>query len=163
MPFSSRLRKAGVLLVVVILVGLSITFGLRKTVTLEIDGESQTMTTYALTMAELLHAQDVHLSPLDDLSPPLETWLKNGEHIKLMRSIPVQILANGQLRSLYSAERVPSSLLLDAGAKCAKWRSGAFKWSGYRSLPALPCKCQIGISSNYPNGHIFSDIRWNKI
>jgi uncharacterized protein YabE (DUF348 family) len=115
MPFSSRLRKVGALLVVIILVGLSITFGLRKTVTLEIDGKSQAMTTYALTVAELLHAQDVPLSPLDDLSPSLDTWLKNGERIKLMRSIPVQILASGQLRSLYSAERVPSSLLMDAG------------------------------------------------
>jgi uncharacterized protein YabE (DUF348 family) len=115
MHVSSPLRKTGLLLVVVILLGLSITLGLRKTVTLEIDGKPQTVTTYSFTVADFLHAQDIPLSPLDDLSPSQDTWLKNGIRITLIRSVPVQVLANGQFRSLYSAERIPSRLLIEAG------------------------------------------------
>jgi uncharacterized protein YabE (DUF348 family) len=115
MPVTSPPRKAGIFLLLVILVGFSIVVGLRKTVTIDIDGQSRSVTTYALTVGNLLYSLDIPLSPLDDLSPLQDTWLKNNAQITLIRSIPVQILAGGQLRSLYSAERNPSKLLIDAG------------------------------------------------
>jgi len=115
MPVTSPPRKVGIVLLFVILVGFSIVVGLRKTVTIDIDGQSRTVTTYALTVGNLLHSLDIPLSPLDDLSPSQDSWLKNGAQITLIHSIPVQILAGGQLRSLYSAERNPSRLLKEAG------------------------------------------------
>ncbi len=56
MPVTSPPRKAGIVLLLFILVGFSIVVGLRKTVTIVIDGQSRTVTTYALTVGNLLHS-----------------------------------------------------------------------------------------------------------
>jgi resuscitation-promoting factor RpfB len=111
----SRSRKAVILLVVILLIGIALVLGLRKTVTVHVDGQSQTVTTYAFTVGNLFHVLEITLSPLDELSPTLDSWLKNGDQITLIHAIPVQILADGQLRSLYSADRTPESLFTSAG------------------------------------------------
>ncbi len=60
----------GILLAVIILLSIALILGLRKTVTLSIDGRSTQITTYAFKVGDLLHSQDIPLSPLDQLSPP---------------------------------------------------------------------------------------------
>jgi uncharacterized protein YabE (DUF348 family) len=69
MSILRRFRLALILLGVILLVSLSLALGLRKSVTLIVDGQSRHLTTYAFTVGSLLHAQDVRLSPLDELSP----------------------------------------------------------------------------------------------
>jgi uncharacterized protein YabE (DUF348 family) len=49
------------------------------------------------------------------LSPPKDAWLKNGNRVTLLRAIPVQILADGNMVSVYSADRTPSNLIAQAG------------------------------------------------
>ena len=115
MSITPRLRTAVILLAVILVVSITLALGLRKTVTLSIDGQSQTITTYAFTVGNLFHALDIPLSPVDELSPSIDAWLKKGDQINLIRAIPVQILAGEQIRSLYSADRTPSSLFAEAG------------------------------------------------
>ncbi len=115
MTFPPRVRIILVGLVVLVAVSLALVLGLRKTVTLSVDGEVRTVTSYAFKVAGLLHNQHIPRSPFDKLSPPLEAWIKNGATITLVRAIPVQILADGKLTSLYSSERVPSALLEQSG------------------------------------------------
>jgi resuscitation-promoting factor RpfB len=115
MTISPRLRKGAILLAVILIVIFSLIFGLRKTVTLTVNGQSQTIETYAFTVGNLLHNRDIPLSPLDALFPSQNTWLKNGDQITVIRAIPIQIYAYGQLRYLYSADRTPSSLFTQAG------------------------------------------------
>jgi uncharacterized protein YabE (DUF348 family) len=115
MSIPSHLRKAGILLAVILLVCIALVLGLRKTVTLTIDGQSSHLTTYAFQVGDLLHAMEIPLSPLDELSPSQDTWLKNGGQITLVHAIPVQILSDGQITSLYSTDRTPSSLLSQSG------------------------------------------------
>jgi uncharacterized protein YabE (DUF348 family) len=95
-------------LVIVVLVAL---VALRKTVTLTIDGSSQQVTTYALRVSDLFHSQGVSLSPQDRLTPDLDTLLKSSQEVVLLHAIPVQILADGVLKSVNSPERLPASLL----------------------------------------------------
>jgi hypothetical protein len=114
MSITPRLRTAVILLAVILVVSITLALGLRK-LTLSIDGQSQTVTTYAFTVGNLFHALDIPLSPVDELSPSIDAWLKNGDQIILIRAIPVQILAGEQIRSLYSADRTPSSLFAEAG------------------------------------------------
>src|SRR4030065_1336785 len=114
MKFPNPPRRSAILLAVILLAGVALTLGLRKTITLSIDGQSRRLTTYAFTVGNLLHALDVPLSPLDDLSPPTDAWLKNGDQITLLHAIPIQILADGEISSIFSAERVPSRLLSQA-------------------------------------------------
>src|SRR4030042_82704 len=115
MSIPYRLRKAGILLALILIICLALALGLRKTVTLNIDGQSQSVTTYAFTVGSLLHIMDISVSPLDEHSRAHDTWLKNGDQITLVHAIPVQILADGQIRSLYSPDRIPSNLLTAVG------------------------------------------------
>jgi uncharacterized protein YabE (DUF348 family) len=117
MPPASLLRKVVLPLAVIILVGLAIIFGIRKTVTLNIDGISRPITTYDLTVGSLLHSHQISLSPSDELSPSQDAWLKNGETITLSRAIPVQVWVDGEINSLYSTDRLPSLLLTQAGVQ----------------------------------------------
>jgi resuscitation-promoting factor RpfB len=119
MSFPHRLRLAAILLGVILLVSAGLILGLRKTVTLTVDGQSHRFTTYALKVGNLLHDQDIRLSPSDDLSPTLGSWLRNGEQITLRHAIPVQILADGKLINLFSPDHTPSSLLSQAGVEIA--------------------------------------------
>ncbi len=115
--FVHRHRYALIVLALVILVGLAGSIGLRKTVTLSIDGQARRLTTYAIRVADLLGSQGVALSPQDSLDPALSSWLKNGQVITLRHAIPVQILADGKISSIFSAERVPEGLLSQAGLR----------------------------------------------
>ncbi len=115
MSATRTVRLALTLLVVTVLLSIALALGLRKTVTLNIDGQSRRITTYAFNVGSLLHQQDIPLSPQDELSPLPDAWLKNGSLITLLRAIPVQILADGKITSIYSANRIPSTLFTQAG------------------------------------------------
>ncbi len=112
-----KLRIFFIVLGVLLIVSLAGFFGLRKTVTLRVDGSSRTLTTYAIRVSDLLAHQRIAVSPSDLLSPALGAWLKNGATVSLMRAVPVQLFADGRLTSLFSAERLPAKLLSQAGIK----------------------------------------------
>jgi len=119
MSHTVRTRLLVSLLAVILLLIVGLGLGLRKTVTLTVDGESSHLTTYAFKVGDLLHSLDIPLSSEDELKPSLNAWLKNGDQISLLRSIPVQILSDGKLTSLYSPNRTPSTLLTQAGLSLA--------------------------------------------
>ena len=99
----------------VILVGLSLAVGLRKTITLTVNGQSRPVTTYALTTGGLLRLEGVPLSEQDALDPPVNNWLKNHQTVKLVRAVPIQIWADNQIQSFTSPQRLPEKLLDEAG------------------------------------------------
>lgn len=111
-----KLRKILTLVLATLAVlGASLAIGLRKTVTLSIDGQSRRLTTYALKVGGLLRSEAVPLGEQDELNPPLEAWLKAGQTISLSRAIPVLIWADGELLSFTSPRRTPAELLAQAG------------------------------------------------
>jgi uncharacterized protein YabE (DUF348 family) len=89
--------------------------GLNKRVTLVVDGQTTTHTTYALTVGGLLDKLNIPLAPEDELQPGVETWLREGTVITLHHAVPVQIYADDVLYQLISAQRLPASLLAAAG------------------------------------------------
>jgi uncharacterized protein YabE (DUF348 family) len=109
-----KLRYPALLLTLVILLGLGLFLGLHKSVTLSVDGESQVLSTYSLKVGDLLRSQAVTLSPQDQLTPSQDAWLKNGQTVTLVHAIPVQVLADGDITSIYSPARTPSDLLTQA-------------------------------------------------
>jgi resuscitation-promoting factor RpfB len=110
-----KLRLPLILLIGILIIGVILTLGLRKTVTFDIDGSTQQVTTYALRVSDLLYSQGIALSPEDNLSPSLDTWLKNKQVITLVHAIPVQIFADGKISSILSSKREPAELLTEAG------------------------------------------------
>ncbi len=115
MVLKPRLRLILIVLAIVALVSLAAFFGLRKSVTLRVDGSSRTLTTYALRVTDLLVSQGIAVAQSDKITPGLNAWLKNRATVTLVRAIPVQVLADGVVSSILSAERSPSALLLQAG------------------------------------------------
>ena len=115
--YRSKFRYLAILLALSILVSLGLILGLRKTVTLSVDGQSFRITTYAIKVGDFLKSQAISLSTDDELSPSQSAWLKNGVTISVIHAIPVQIFADGVIYSLNSPDRLPSSLLAQAGVK----------------------------------------------
>jgi len=94
----------------VIILGIALALGFRKSITLTVDGQTRTLSTYALTVSGLLQAENIPLGEGDFLDPPLSSWLKHQHTVTLIRAIPVQIWADGQLISFTSSERLPQRL-----------------------------------------------------
>ena len=115
--YRSKFRYLAILLALSILVSLGLILGLRKTVTLSVDGQSFRITTYAIKVGDFLKSQAISLSTDDELSPSQSAWLKNGVTISVIHAIPVQIFADGVIYSLNRPDRLPSSLLAQAGVK----------------------------------------------
>ncbi len=114
------LRKYRLIFIIfgsLVITGLLLAFGLHKNVTLSVDGATRQVSTYAFRVSDLLYNQHVALSPDDRLSPALGTWLENDMEVSIVRAIPVQVMVDGTLTSLTSAERIPSALLEQAGVK----------------------------------------------
>jgi uncharacterized protein YabE (DUF348 family) len=110
-----KLRRFALIFILIILLSAALFLGLRKTVTLIVDGKSQVITTYAFRVADLLRSQGIALSPEDSLTPSQSTWLKRADTVSLVHAIPIQILADGKISAFYSAVHTPSSLLEQAG------------------------------------------------
>ncbi len=114
-PLLRKYRYPVILLAVIALLSVALLLGLRKNVTLSIDGESRQLVTYAFKVDDLLRSKDIPLSAQDQLTPTLNTWLKNGQTISLLHAIPVQVMADGKVVSMISPERIPSNLVAQAG------------------------------------------------
>ena len=117
--FLRKFRFPIILLTVLVLLSVTLLLGLRKTVTLSIDGASRQLTTYAFKVGDLLYSQGIPLSAQDQLVPSQDAWLKNRQTITLLHGIPVQVLADGKLASIISAGRTASSLIAQAGLTLA--------------------------------------------
>ena len=141
--YRSKYRYLAIALASVILISLALILGLRKTVTLSVDGHSLRLTTYALKVGDLLYSQAISLSPQDALSPSQAAWLKNGVTISLLRAIPVQILADGVIYSLISPERSPSGLLAEAGVHALPGDLLLSNGQPVEFKPILPARCSI--------------------
>jgi len=128
-----KLRKIlliGLAVLAVLALGLGI--GLRKTVVLIIDGQPHTLTTYALTVGDLLRIHEIPLGEQDSIIPPVERWLRQDQTVTLVRAVPVQIWADNRMVTLVSPERLPENLLAQAGLVM---NTGDQLWSNGRLYP----------------------------
>lgn len=97
---------AGVLLLVM---------GMRKDITLVLNGEPRQVSTYALTVRGALRSEDLALSEQDRLVPSPGAWLKDGDTVYLRRASKIEIQADGKMITLQSAASRPENVLLEAG------------------------------------------------
>ncbi len=93
--------------------------GLRRTVTIVVNGQPQTVTTRALTVSSVIASARIPLTPEDRVQPDRNKLVGWNTTIHLEQAHPVTILdeVTGQTISLRSAERTPASLLQQAGIK----------------------------------------------
>lgn len=111
-----KIRSLFALAVVMVLAGLALIAGeLHKTVQLEINGNTRTVNTWALTTGGLLRLQGIVLAPADRLAPEAATWLHEHSTIRIQRAYPVNLLVDGRYRQLTTPERLPENILAEAG------------------------------------------------
>lgn len=90
-------------------------YAARKPVTLQVNGEVRQLHTPALTVADLLQQTGFDYREGDEISPGLATLLLPDQTVALDQAAWVFVRAGGQVRQLWSAERVPALLLDLAG------------------------------------------------
>lgn len=116
---------------------------LHKEVTLVIDGQSQQISTFALTVGGMLQSTKVSLGPQDKLEPPAGKWLQDGDTVTLNRALPVQVLADGRVYHLLTAERLPKNLLTQAGILLGE--EDRLLWQGSPIEPEFLLPRQAGV------------------
>lgn len=108
------LQKIGAGLLAVLGIALLV-LSLHKDITLVIDGESQEISTYALTVGGVLKDQDLIISDDARVFPPPGRLLWGQETIYLSTASQIEIQADGEVVTLETAERHPENVLLQAG------------------------------------------------
>jgi len=83
----------------------------HKTITLVVNGESQTLTTYAFTVKGLLIKQGISIKEEDSLTPSLAHWLREGESVQLEKAAQFLLTVDGEEYTLLTAERLPADIL----------------------------------------------------
>jgi uncharacterized protein YabE (DUF348 family) len=84
------------------LVGGSLAFFLaQKSVTLTVDGQVQTVGTYAATVAEMLDEEGLEPAEHDVLLPRAEQALADGDAVVLSRARPLELTVDGVSREVY--------------------------------------------------------------
>jgi uncharacterized protein YabE (DUF348 family) len=111
----NRLRLAALALVTwgVVLIILSA----RKEVSLRVDEDSTTLTTYAWTVKGLIRAHGMDLIPEDRVAPHPSRWLKKGQTVEISRARPIRVSADGEHKLVTTAERKPANILRQAGIR----------------------------------------------
>jgi len=94
---------------------LLIILSLQKTVFLVVNGKTEEINTYALTVKSLLKSQDLFLTENERISPEPGTLLWGGELIILDIANSIEITVDGDVDSILTAERRPENILLDQG------------------------------------------------
>jgi len=109
----NQLRLAALALVIwgIIL----IIFTARKEITLALNGDAQTFTTYAWTVKGLVRAQRLDLGPKDRINPHPSRWLKEGQRIEITRARQTNVLIDGKRSIVTTPERKPANILLQSG------------------------------------------------
>ncbi len=90
-------------------------FGVRKTITLSLDGERHELTTYAFTVGQALRIANVSVGPADVVIPGLDHWLGDGDWVQVTRAAQVFIWAEGEAQYTLTTNRHPANLLAQAG------------------------------------------------
>ncbi|MDK2902316.1 MAG: hypothetical protein PWQ93_235 [Clostridiales bacterium] len=103
------------LIVAVIATAGSIHEVLAKDVTVMVDGRKASIATKEDTVEQLLKAYDIILGPADKVVPALDTTLKDGMDISVIRATLVRVNDNGHIKTIYTTASSVNDMLKEAG------------------------------------------------
>lgn len=107
-----------ILLGVLLTLSVTITLiGMRKTVTINLDGKEMKVVTFKSTVSKVLQSEKIVVGPKDKASPELDQKIKNGDIINIKKAVDVYVQVDGKNLSLKSAEDNVKDLLLAEGIK----------------------------------------------
>ncbi len=130
--------------ILLVAIGICLLFlSLHQAVTIQIDGESKTISSFALTPAGVIKQAGIELFENDQINPPLDTFLFSPNIIKISRAQTVQVLNEKEITQLSTTSRIPAILLQQAGIKL--FPKDQILWNGSPIDPDTPLtKAKIG-------------------
>ena len=111
-------RKSILILAVCALLLLSVAgASLLRRITVQVDGQTLAIHTLALNPGWALHDAGVTLNPADQVTPPLTSSIGWQATIQVARARQINLYTSAAVadKTIYSASRIPSSLLQEAG------------------------------------------------
>ncbi len=84
-------------------------------VSLQVDGQTRTLTTSARTVRDLLDEQNIAITPEDFITPPLNSPLTTANRIRIERARPVEIRVDDTSQTLRTTHESPFDILRQAG------------------------------------------------
>lgn len=111
-----QVALVGVLTIAVIIIILIWLFGQdHKEVSLIVDGNVQSVETTQSSVAHLLEEQSIKLSAKDSVSLPLDSSLKNGDRIVIVRAMPVNVIVDGTKKVHFTTQKQVEGVLSELG------------------------------------------------
>ncbi|MBW4838872.1 MAG: DUF348 domain-containing protein [Paenibacillaceae bacterium] len=111
-----QIALVGVLTIAVIIIILIWLFGqAHKEVSLIVDGNVQSVETSKSSVAHLLEEQAIKLSAKDSVSLPLDSTLKNGDRIVIVRAMPVNVSVDGMSKVHFTTQKKVEGVLSELG------------------------------------------------
>ncbi|SHI67501.1 Uncharacterized conserved protein YabE, contains G5 and tandem DUF348 domains [Clostridium cavendishii DSM 21758] len=111
----SRGKKAQLLGIVVIVSLIVTIYCLRKTVTVNIDGQESKIVTYKGTVQGALHDNNIVLGKKDKVEPGIEKDISNNGTIKIKRAVNVKVKVDDKELTIETAEDNIASMLKAEG------------------------------------------------
>jgi len=88
--------------------------GMNKDITLVINGQSQTISTSAISVGNFLNQAQIKIGDGDVQYPPSDHWITTGEIITIKRAALVHVQAGEEEITFKTTERIPANILFDA-------------------------------------------------
>ncbi|WP_026882437.1 3D domain-containing protein [Clostridium akagii] len=85
--------------------------GIRKVVTVEVDGKKTSVISYENTVKKILEQNKIGLGSKDKIEPSVDTKVKNGQNIYIKRAVGLEILVDGKDLKIKSAENSVKNVL----------------------------------------------------
>jgi uncharacterized protein YabE (DUF348 family) len=103
-----------------VLLALSITItlvGMKKTVTINLNGQNLKVSTFRSTVAAVLESKKIVVGPKDKTSPELTYKIKDGDVINIKTAVDVYVQVDGKNLGIKSAEESVKDLLAAEGIR----------------------------------------------
>ncbi len=131
---------AGSIIVIIASATLAIS-SLKKTVTLQVNGQQLNVRTWAWTVGQALAQSNVALTPYDQVNPPASSILANGQTIAVRRARAVLLKDGSQMYTVYTASEFPLDWLAVVGISAEPgWK---FYADGREIEPGQPSSARL--------------------
>lgn len=90
-------------------------FWLEKDITIEYDGNAHEISTFCLTVEDVLKEQNLELNSEDVIIPESDSPLADGMKIQIIRAFPVKVIFDGQEKTIMTQPDTVENLLTKAG------------------------------------------------
>lgn len=117
MTIRTLLKASLVALILALTAGSATALAMSKTVTVAVDGQERTLSTFADTVDGALQSAGLQADGKDTLAPSPDAGIEDGSRIVLERGKPLTLTVNGQQRELWTTAATVEEALRQVGLR----------------------------------------------